>query len=214
VNEFVICLGYKGYVIKEYFANYFLHMSNVTFDLERNKVTVHDHAAEPWRVTLLDTGDATMTGGRLKRAARFLGNQDFCMTYGDGLADVDLGGLIEFHRKQRVLATVTAVQPQGRFGALFMDDTGGRVSQFEEKPPGDGSWVNGGFFVLSPKVLDYVESDDTIWEHAPLQALAQSGQLSAFRHTGFWHAMDTMRDKAYLEELWLAGRAPWKSWKD
>jgi glucose-1-phosphate cytidylyltransferase len=214
ITDFVICLGYKGYVIKEYFANYFMHMSNVTFDLEHNKVTVHDNAVEPWRVTLLDTGDATMTGGRLKRAARFLGDQDFCMTYGDGLADIDLGGLVEFHRTQRALATVTAVQPQGRFGALFMDDAGGRVLRFEEKPPGDGSWVNGGFFVLSPKALDYVENDETIWEDAPLQALAQSGQLSAFRHTGFWHAMDTMRDKAYLEELWLSGRAPWKTWKD
>ena len=214
VNDFVICLGYKGYVIKEYFANYFLHMSNVTFDLERNDVTVHDHAAEPWRVTLLDTGDATMTGGRLKRAARFLGDDDFCMTYGDGLADLDVAALIEFHRAQRVLATVTAVQPQGRFGALFMEDAGGLVSRFEEKPPGDGSWVNGGFFVLSPKVLDYVQDDSTIWEDTPLQGLARSGQLSAFRHTGFWHAMDTMRDKAHLEELWLSGRAPWKTWKD
>lgn len=214
INDFVILLGYKGYVIKEYFANYFLHMSNVTFDIEKNAMTVHDHTAEPWRVTLLDTGESTMTGGRLRRAARFLDGEDFCLTYGDGVADVDVRALVQFHRDHRLLATVTAVQPQGRFGALFMDDGDGRVTHFEEKPSGDRGWINGGFFVLSPKVLEYIGDDSTIWERAPLEALARDRQLSAYRHTGFWHAMDTMRDKAYLEELWQAGRAPWKLWKD
>ena len=215
INDFVILLGYKGYVIKEYFANYFLHMSNVTFDIEKNSMTVHDHAAEPWRVTLLDTGEATMTGGRIRRAARFLDpDDDFCLTYGDGVSDVDVRALVTFHREKRVLATVTAVRPQGRFGALFVDDAGGLVTQFEEKPSGDRGWINGGFFVLSPRVLDYIEGDSTIWERAPLEALARNHQLSAYPHAGFWHAMDTMRDKAYLEELWQAGRAPWKTWKD
>ncbi len=214
INDFVICLGYKGYLIKEYFANYFLHMSNVTFDIERNTMTVHDRRAEPWRVTLLDTGEATMTGGRVRRAARFIDDEDFCMTYGDGVADVDISALVTFHRRQKSLATVTAVQPQGRFGALLVDQSQGRVTHFQEKPAGDHGWINGGFFVLSPKVIDYIEDESTIWERAPLEALASDGQLSAFPHTGFWHAMDTMRDRAYLEELWESGRAPWKTWKD
>lgn len=214
INDFVICLGYKGYVIKEYFANYFLHMSNVTFDIAQNSMTVHDQAVEPWRVTLLDTGEATMTGGRVKRAARFLNGEDFCLTYGDGVADVDIAALVRFHQEQKTLATVTAVRPMARFGALFMDDSQGRVTHFEEKPAGDGGWINGGFFVLSPRALDYIDNDQTIWERAPLEALARDGQLSAYPHTGFWHAMDTMRDKAYLEELWQAGDAPWRTWKD
>ncbi len=214
VNDFVICLGYKGYVIKEYFANYFLHMSNVTFDIARNSMVVHDQTVEPWRVTLLDTGESTMTGGRVKRAARFLDGEDFCLTYGDGVADVDIAALIAFHKANKTLATVTAVRPQARFGALFMDPANTRVTHFEEKPAGDGGWINGGFFVLSPKVLDYIDDDQTIWERTPLEALARDGQLCAYSHTGFWHAMDTMRDKAYLEELWQSGQAPWKTWKD
>ena len=214
VNDFVICLGYRGYVIKEYFANYFLHMSNVTFDIAKNQMEVHDQTVEPWRVTLLDTGEATMTGGRVKRAARFLNGEDFCLTYGDGVADVDIAALVKFHKEHKALATVTAVRPMARFGALFMDDAQGRVTHFEEKPAGDGGWINGGFFVLSPKALDYIEDDNTIWERAPLEALASHGQLCAYPHQGFWHAMDTMRDKAYLEELWQSGTAPWKTWKD
>ena len=214
VNDFVICLGYKGYVIKEYFANYFLHMSNVTFDIAKNQVLVHDQAVEPWRVTLLDTGESTMTGGRVKRAARFLDGEDFCLTYGDGVADVDISALVKFHQEHKAVATVTAVRPMARFGALFMDDARGRVTHFEEKPAGDGGWINGGFFVLSPAALDYIEDDSTIWERAPLEALASHGQLCAYPHTGFWHAMDTMRDKAYLEDLWQTGNAPWKTWKD
>jgi len=214
VNDFVICLGYKGYIIKEYFANYFLHMSNVTFDIAKNQMEVHDQTVEPWRVTLLDTGEATMTGGRVKRAARFLNGEDFCLTYGDGVADVDIGALMKFHREHKALATVTAVRPTARFGALFMDDEQGRVTHFEEKPAGEGGWINGGFFVLSPAALDYIDDDHTIWERAPLEALASHGQLCAYPHRGFWHAMDTMRDKAYLEELWQTGSAPWKTWKD
>lgn len=214
INDFVICLGHKGYVIKEYFANYFLHMSNVTFDIERNTMQVHDQMVEPWRVTLLDTGERTMTGGRLKRAAGFVGEDDFCLTYGDGLSDVDIGALVRFHRSRGTLATVTAVQPQGRFGALAIDECCAMVSRFEEKPAGDGGWINGGFFVLSPRVLRYIEDDDTIWERGPIEALAADGQLSAFTHRGFWHAMDTMRDKAYLEELWESDHAPWKTWQE
>ena len=214
INDFVICLGYRGYVIKEYFANYFLHMSNVTFDIAKNSMTVHDHAVEPWRVTLLDTGEETMTGGRVKRAGRFLEDDDFCLTYGDGVADVDIAALVSFHRTQRALATVTAVRPMARFGSIFVDDEKRRVTHFEEKPAGDGGWINGGFFVLSPKALDYIDDDDSIWERAPLEALARDGELCAYRHTGFWHPMDTMRDKAHLEELWRTGTAPWKTWKD
>lgn len=211
INDFVIGTGYKGYVIKEYFSNYFLHTSNVTFDLERNVMDVHENRAEPWRVTIIDTGDETMTGGRIKRALPYLGERDFCMTYGDGVGDIDLRALIAFHNDHRKLATVTAYQPPGRFGSMSMR-TDGVVEQFEEKPHGDGAWINAGFFVLSPRVAKYLEGDSTIWERTPLEMLAKDGQLSGFRHTGFWHAMDTMRDKAHLEGLWASGNAPWKTW--
>jgi glucose-1-phosphate cytidylyltransferase len=209
IHDFIICLGYKGYIVKEYFANYFLHMSDVTFDMENNKMEVHQASAEPWRVTLVDTGESTMTGGRLKRVSPYIGGEDFCFTYGDGLTDLDLEKLISFHRKSKTLATVTAVQPPGRFGALNVK--GDKVTTFEEKP-GDGGWINGGYFVLSPKVLDYIEGDDTIWERGPMEALAREGKLSAYYQRGFWHAMDTLRDKNYLEELWESGAAPWKKW--
>ncbi len=210
INEFIICLGYKGYVAKEYFANYFLHTSDVTFDMADNSMKVHQNAAEPWKVTLVDTGDQTMTGGRLKRISPYLDEEDFCFTYGDGVTNANIGDLIEFHRQHGTLATVTAVQPPGRFGSL--DVSGHKIRAFEEKPQGDGSWVNGGFFVLSPRVLDYIESDTTVWEKAPLQKLAEEGELSAFRHDGFWQPMDTLRDKIHLEELWDSGSAPWKVW--
>ena len=213
INDFVICLGYKGYMIKEYFANYFLHTSDVTFHVQENKMEVHHKYAEPWRVTLVDTGVPTMTGGRIKRVAPYLGDDDFCVTYGDGVSDVNIPELIDFHRKHRRAATVTAVQPQGRFGSVRVEGEEGRVTGFEEKPVGDGRWINAGFFVLSPKVFDYIEGDDTIWERLPLEALANDGELNAFRHDGFWHAMDTMRDKAHLEELWSSGKAPWKTWQ-
>ena len=210
IHDFIICLGYKGYMIKEYFANYFLHMSDVTFDIANNKMEVHQHTAEPWKVTLVNTGDQTMTGGRLKQVAPYLDDEPFCFTYGDGVTDADIGALIQFHEQQGTLATVTAVQPPGRFGSLNM--TGDKIDSFEEKPPGDGSWVNGGFFVLSPKVLEYIQSDTTVWEKEPLQKLAREGQMAAFVHRGFWQPMDTLRDRIYLEELWDAGQAPWKVW--
>ena len=210
VNEFILCLGYKGYLIKEFFANYFLHTSDVTIDLANNSVEVHQRTAEPWKVTMVDTGQSTMTGGRLKRVARYLGSEDFCFTYGDGVADVNLGDLIAFHRSSKKLATLTAVQPPGRFGALNLK--GDLIQGFQEKPQGDGGWVNGGFFVLSPRVLDYIEDDNTTWEREPLQRLADDGQLSAHFHPGFWQPMDTLRDKTQLEELWASGQAPWKTW--
>lgn len=210
VSDFVICLGYKGYVIKEYFANYFLHMSDVTFDMRSNSMEVHQASAESWRVTLIDTGEETMTGGRLKRVAPYLGEEDFCLTYGDGLADVNLAELIEFHRSSGLLATVTSVQPPGRFGTLITE--GEQVTGFIEKPHGDGAWINGGFFVLSPKVIDYIDDDSTVWEQSPLERLAREGQLSAYRHYGFWQPMDTLRDKLALEKSWNAGDAPWKIW--
>ena len=210
INDFVICLGYKGYVIKEYFANYFLHMSDVTFDMAANALQVHNAKAEPWKVTLVDTGDNTMTGGRLKRVREFLGDEDFCFTYGDGVGDVDIGALLRFHREQGRLATLTATQPPGRFGALRLEDS--RITGFQEKPEGDGGWINGGFFVLNPKVLDYVEGDATIWEREPLENLARDGQMAAYQHTGFWQPMDTLRDKNLLEQLRAEGRAPWKIW--
>jgi len=213
INDFVICLGYKGYMIKEYFANYFLHTSDVTFDVQENKMEVHHKYAEPWRVTLVDTGVPTMTGGRIKRVAPYVRDDEFCVTYGDGVSDVNIPELIDFHRKHRRAATVTAVQPQGRFGSVRVEGEDARVTGFEEKPVGDGRWINAGFFVLSPKVLDYIEGDDTIWERLPLEALANDGELHAFKHDGFWHAMDTMRDKAHLEELWSSGKAPWKTWQ-
>jgi len=210
IDEFIICLGYKGYMVKEFFANYFLHTSDVTFDLSENRMEVHERHAEPWRVTLVDTGEATQTGGRLARVARFLGDETFCFTYGDGLSDVDFGRELAFHRERGSLATVCAVQPPGRFGALDISES--RITKFEEKPQGDGSWINGGFFVLEPGALRYVEGDDTVWERSALEGLARDGQLSAYRHTGFWQPMDTLRDKLRLEELWQSGRAPWKTW--
>jgi glucose-1-phosphate cytidylyltransferase len=211
INDFVVCCGYKGYVIKEYFANYFLHMSDVTFDMAHNKMEVHHRHAEPWRVTLVDTGEQTMTGGRLKKVADHVGGDVFCMTYGDGVADVDITALIRFHREHGKQATVTATQPPGRYGALDLNGTS--VRSFLEKPVGDGGWINGGFFVLSPEVLKLVDGDDTIWERQPMERLAASGELEAFFHGGFWQPMDTLRDKIQLEEYWQAGRAPWKVWK-
>jgi glucose-1-phosphate cytidylyltransferase len=210
INDFVICVGYKGYVIKEYFANYFLHMSDVTFDMKANQMEVHQKNAEPWRVTVVDTGEETMTGGRLKRVRQYLGNETFCFTYGDGVADVAISASIAYHRKQGKAATVTAVQPPGRYGALRIDN--GLASEFQEKPVGDGSWINGGFFVLEPSVIDHIAGDATFWEREPMEALASSRQLAAYHHFGFWRPMDTLRDKIHLEELWAAGKAPWKIW--
>lgn len=210
VNEFVICLGYKGYMIKEYFANYFLHMSDVTFDMTTNKMHVHQNNAEPWIVTLVDTGEQTMTGGRLGRVRQYLGEDDFCMTYGDGVADVDIAAAIRFHKAHGRLATVTATQPAGRFGALELH--GDEVASFREKPEGDGGWINGGFFVLSPKVLDLIKGDETIWERDPVERLASNRQMKVVFHKGFWQPMDTLRDKQYLERLWEQGSAPWKVW--
>jgi glucose-1-phosphate cytidylyltransferase len=210
LRDFVICVGYKGYMIKEYFANYYLHMADVTFDLAANSMKVHQNTAEPWRVTLVDTGEETQTGGRLKRVKSYVEGEDFCFTYGDGLSDVNVGKLIEFHKAQKTLATVTAIQPPGRFGALNVEKQ--KITGFEEKPAGDGGWINGGFFVLNPKVLDTIEGDSTRWEGAPMQALAREENLSAFVHRGFWHPMDTLRDRVHLEELWNSGRPPWKVW--
>ena len=211
VNEFVICCGYRGYVIKEYFANYFLHMSDVTFDMANNEMQVHQRNAEPWKVTLVDTGERSMTGGRLRRVADYIRNDDaFCFTYGDGLSNVDIRASIDFHRNHGKWATITAVQPPGRYGAIRRD--GERVTAFTEKPRGDGALINGGFFVLSPAVLDLIEGDASSWEAEPLTELARQGQLMAFEHDGFWQAMDTLRDKNLLEDLWQSGRAPWKKW--
>jgi glucose-1-phosphate cytidylyltransferase len=211
VNDFVICCGYKGYVIKEYFNNYFLHMSDITFDMRNNRMEVHQKRAEPWNITLVDTGDDSMTGGRLRRVAEYVREDDaFCFTYGDGVSDVDISASIEFHKSHGKAATLTATFPPGRFGALDIADT--QVKRFMEKPKGDGGMINGGFFVLSPRVLDYLENDSTVWEQQPLQRLATSGELMAFEHHGFWQPMDTLRDKTYLEELWVAGNAPWKTW--
>ena len=211
IDEFIICLGYKGYVIKEYFRNYFLHMSNVTFDLKTNSMEVHDVSAERWRVTLVDTGEKTMIGGRIKRILPFLGDdREFCLTYGDGVGDIDIREVIDLHRREGRLATVTATQPPGRFGALKYE--GHRATGFQEKPIGDGGWINGGFFVLSPEVGQYIEDDTTVWEQEPMQRLAADGQLSVHFHRGFWQPMDTLRDKRHLEDLWASGNAPWKLW--
>jgi glucose-1-phosphate cytidylyltransferase len=210
VHDFVICCGYRGYVIKSYFANYFMHACDVTFDIARNQMTVHQNSAEPWKVTLVDTGEETMTGGRLKRVRGHLDeSEDFFFTYGDGLADIDLKALLEFHRRKKVLATVTSVRPPGRFGALVTDS--GKVLNIREKPQGS-SWINGGFFVLSPAVLDYIEGDQTVWEVGPLERLAREGQLAAYEHDGFWQPMDTLRDKNHLEALWNSANPPWKVW--
>ncbi len=209
LSDFVVCLGYKGYMIKEYFANYFLHMSDVTINLRNNQVTVHQNMSEPWSVTLVDTGDDTQTGGRLGRVRQHI-DGTFCFTYGDGLSNVDVNALIAFHREQGTQATLTAVQPPGRFGVIDFAEE--KISSFQEKPPGDGSWINGGFFVLEPQVLDLIRGDDTVWEREPLEQLARGGQLSAYKHPGFWQPMDTLRDKMHLESLWASGRAPWKMW--
>ncbi|QWD60424.1 glucose-1-phosphate cytidylyltransferase [Polynucleobacter sp. MWH-UH35A] len=212
INDFIVCCGYKGYVIKEYFANYFLHTSDVTFDMQKNSMEVHQRFAEPWKVTLVDTGEDTMTGGRLKRVGEYVKDEEaFCFTYGDGVSDINIQALIDFHRQQAVKATLTAVYPPGRFGAL--DIAGNKVITFQEKPKGDGGMINGGFFVLSPSVLSLLKGDETIWEREPLESLAKSGQISAYEHRGFWQPMDTLRDKNYLEDLWSSGKALWKLWK-
>jgi glucose-1-phosphate cytidylyltransferase len=211
INEFVICCGYKGYLIKEYFANYYLHMSDVTFDMENNQMKVHQNNAEPWQVTLVDTGEETQTGGRLRRVRDYIKDEEsFCFTYGDGVSDVDIRKLIAFHQQKGRLATVTATRPPGRFGAI--DEAEGLVTSFEEKPQGDGSYINAGYFVLSPKVLDLIDGDDCVWEKGPLEALAKQGQLAAHKHDGFWQCMDTLRDRVLLESLWASGQAPWKTW--
>ena len=212
INDFVICCGYKGYVIKEYFANYFLHMSDVTFDMANNRMEVHQRKAEPWKVTLVDTGDETQTGGRLKRVAPYLQEDEaFCFTYGDGVSNVNIAELISFHKAQQVKATLTATLPPGRFGAL--DFEGQKIRSFQEKPRGDGAMINGGFFVLSPEVINLIRDDTTVWERDPLETLASQGQLGAYQHNGFWQPMDTLRDKVHLEELWASGQAPWKVWQ-
>jgi glucose-1-phosphate cytidylyltransferase len=211
-NEFVICLGYRGYMIKEYFSNYFLHNADVTFDMSSNSMKVHSNEVEPWKVSLVETGDQTSTGGRLKRVAEYLKNdEDFCFTYGDGLADIDIKELVEYHRSHKKIATVTAVQPPGRFGALIINDK--KVESFQEKPVGDSGWINGGFFVLNRKAIDYISNDQTVWEREPLQNLASGGELMSFIHRGFWQPMDTLREKLLLEDLWQKQTAPWKMWR-
>lgn len=211
INDFIICLGYKGYMIKEYFANYFLHMSDVTFDIGNNEIKVHHRNAEPWKVTLIDTGENTLTGGRLKRVRSYLGDEDFCFTYGDGVADVNIRELLSFHNRQGKLATVTCVQPPGRFGTMTIDKH--LATGFKEKPEGDGTWINGGFFVLSRGVMDYIDGDETMWEKEPMENLAKDSQMAVFKHKGFWQPMDTLRDKQLLEQLWKSGEAPWKVWE-
>jgi len=212
INDFLICCGYKGHVIKEYFASYLYRLSDVTFDLRQHKTEIHRNGVEPWRVTLVETGDTTMTGGRLKRVREYLDDEPFCMTYGDGVGDVHIANLIACHRQQNTLATLTAVQPPGRFGAFTLAQGQDRVQSFREKPVGDAAWVNGGFFVLEPGVFDYIADDQTVWEWEPLQRLAKDGMLSAYKHSGFWHPMDSLRDKHFLENLWESGNAPWKVW--
>lgn len=211
INDFIICCGYKGYIIKEYFANYFIHMSDITFDFTNNSMFVHEQNAEPWTVTLVDTGEQTQTGGRLKRVKTYLNNdEDFCFTYGDGVSDVDITRLIQFHKNQNTLATITAIQPAGKFGQLDLEED--KIIRFEEKPKDNNSWINGGYFVLSPKVIDFIDGDQTVWEQSPLEKLAKMNQLSAYKHNGFWKPMDTLRDKIALETLWKENKAPWKIW--
>ncbi len=212
INDFIICCGYKGYMIKEYFANYFLHMNDVTFDIKNNKTEVLRNGAEPWRITLIDTGEKTMTGGRLKRARDYIGDEPFCLTYGDGVSNVNIKQLINFHVEQKTLATLTAVQPPGRFGAISLRQDENKILSFREKTKGDGAWINGGFFILEPGVMDYISDDTTVWEQEPLQKLAHNGMLSAYKHDGFWQPMDTLRDKNVLDELWNSCKAPWKVW--
>ncbi len=215
INEFIICCGYKGHIIKEYFSNYFLHMSDVTFDLSNNSMQVHRHPSEKWKITLVDTGEKTMTGGRIKRVASHIGNETFCLTYGDGVSDVNIKETIEFHKNQNVLVTLTAVQQPGRFGAFSLGKNENMIKSFREKPKGDGvdnAWINGGFFVVEPEALDYITDDQTIWEHIPLEILAKTGRLAAFRHYGFWQPMDTLRDKNVIDDLWNSKAAPWKLW--
>jgi len=212
INEFIICCGHKGHMIKEFFTNYYLHYSDVTFDIRNNSMKVRQNSAEPWIVTLVDTGIDVMTGGRIKRVREYIGNETFCLTYGDGVSDVNISELIAFHREQRTLATLTAVQMEGRFGLFKLDDSEAKISSFREKPKGDGAWINGGFFVLEPQVLDLITGDATVWEQEPLTRLAHEGQLSAYRHAGFWHCLDTLRDKHVLEQAWQSGDPPWKVW--
>ncbi len=212
INDFIICCGYKGYVIKEYFANYFLHMSDVTFDMRFNQMNVVAGNAEPWRVTLVDTGENTLTGGRLKRVREHIGNDTFCFTYGDGVSNVNITELVNFHKEQKSLGTLTAVQPPGRFGAIVLGNEQTKITSFREKPEGDGAWINGGYFVLEPEVINFIADDSTVWEKEPLEKLADMEQLSAYKHDGFWQPMDTLRDKKYLEELWNNSKAPWKVW--
>ncbi len=212
INDFVICCGYKGYMIKEYFANYSLHMSDVTFDMKNNTIDVHHKLVEPWKVTLVDTGLETLTGGRLGRVKKYVDNDTFCFTYGDGLSDINISDLIKFHKSKKKDATITAVQPPGRFGSLDIENED--VIRFKEKPAGDGNWINGGFFVLEPSVFDHIKGDSTIWEAEPLENLSQQRLLSAYKHNGFWHAVDTLRDKNHLEELWASGKAYWKTWNE
>ena len=212
INDFIICLGYKGYVIKEYFATYALHMSNVTFDFQNSKPQFHTSCCEKWKVSLIDTGPNTMTGGRLKRVSEYIGNETFCMTYGDGLTDLNINSLIDFHREQKTFATLTAVQSPGRFGAFTLHQGQNMIDSFQEKPKGDGAWINGGFFVLEPQVIDYIKDDDTVWEREPLERLASDGHLSAFKHQGYWQNMDSLRDKNILEQVWQSGNPPWKIW--
>jgi glucose-1-phosphate cytidylyltransferase len=210
INEFIVCLGYKGYIIKEYFQNYFLHNSDVTIDFATNNTVIHNQRTDPWKVTLVDTGDGTMTGGRIKRVAPYIGDESFCLTYGDGVSDIDITALLAFHRHHGRLATVTIVRPEGRFGAVDLD--GEMVTGFREKPIGEAGWINAGFFVLSPKVFDLIDGDDTVWERSPMEQLAAAGDLMAFRHNGFWQPMDTLRDKQHLEQLWSSGKAAWRTW--
>jgi glucose-1-phosphate cytidylyltransferase len=212
IDDYVVCCGYKAHVIKEYFANYFLHSCDVTFDLRENTRTVHTNGVEPWRVTLVDTGDKTMTGGRIKRARDYIGDETFCLTYGDCVGNVDIDALLATHRREKALVTVTAVQPPGRYGALHLDEAENRIHAFVEKPMGDGAWINGGFFVVEPEALDYIDGDETIWEQEPLQRLAADGRLAAYRHRGYWQPLDTLRDKMFLEDEWKSGTPAWKVW--